>query len=484
MPVIVELRKMSEIKEKLVSVEEDGGEKQHTEGVLFNKDIIQELYAIDTLVVSGVFKYSDKYAIGLKKANGATTYVSPSWIKSLTDGVITIGVPKNSAGDMDMYVEVKGGILLHKDKLTLVKREDLTECSCCGRDIEEDRVLTKEKMCKKCFVEKYYKVNNYSYKPTPIFVGEQLPADVDTPTWYGVELEFGLNSRLSVCKAIASEKIYLKSDASIENGTDGGTEMVTHPHSFQHLMSEESWINKLPIIDCNKSDKNGCHIHVGRTAWATDKHYALTFYLMYEMGQVTGEALSMLEQIGGRKFTNYCMRDIPTTKIHRVKKDGAKSDANRSVWLNERNEATVEFRFFSGTNKAEEMKRYVQLLEAVIKYTKYNSKQVSVTGLVGYVKKYKGKYEQLHTFLESKEFNNTAIVIFKEPIKKGFDMSRLPFDNIYDIITITKRDGTVYKEVDNIYIEGRTMSFKALGASRRVGYTINLSDISSVEVEM
>lgn len=468
----------SAINKTVAKVEEDGQNKLHTEGVLYVDTILDELRKMEFVEIVSTYVYGNLYAFGVKKADGGTTFISPKWVKDVTDGTLTIAEPTNDIPTNSTYI-TQGKVLLHKDNITLVHTDDLKLCTCCGSPIEEDTVLNKAKLCKRCYVDRHFDVKSYSHKPKPIFVGEQLENDADTPVWYGVELEYGLNSKLSICKAIAEHNIYLKSDNSIESGTEGRAEMVTHPYSFKHLMGEDSWINNIDSIDANSSIKNGCHIHVSRTAWKDNKHFALTYYLMYEMGAKNGAEKSMLEILGGRTFTNYCKRDRPSDKIHKITKDGAKS--NGRIWLNESNEKTIEFRFFGGTNKAVEMKRYVQLLEAVIKYTKYHSKRVTITGLGKYIEKHKVKYKELHKFWEANNFQAEATIVYKAPVRKSYLASNVKYSVIMDTVLIEMQNGTVYDNVTGIHVDGSTLYFRK---ANRDSMSVQFDDVKRVEVEV
>ena len=479
MMLVVQLKSIPNVAKLLVSVEEDGKELKHTDGVLFSPPVIDVLRGMETLEVVAFHKYNSKYAVGIKKADGVVTYISPLWLKSISDGSITVKPTTCDTGNMKAYLEF-GDMLLNMDTTTLIKREDLKVCGCCGAVIEEDVMLNKVKLCRSCFLDKNFNVKNYSYKPEPEFTGSQIKADIENPIWYGVELEYGLNDKMSLAKAIHGEAIYLKSDSSIESGTDGRAEMVTHPHSFNAIMDKDSWASKLDTIDANSSVRNGCHVHVSRTAFADDKHYALAYYLLYEMGQQDGSELSMLETLGGRAFTNYCQRDVPSDRIHRLTKDGAKSK-NRTSWLNENCEHTIEFRFFGGTNKGDELKRYVQLLDATIKYTKYHKKSVSIAGLVSYINKYAKKYAQLDTFLKGNaDIISTKVVTFVEPSRKGFEAAILPYALITDIVSITKTSGTVYSNVSEAFVEGSTLYFRHKGNREEVSFI----KVASVIVEV
>lgn len=476
----VKLRDLDKVKAKLVEVEEDGKKLKHTDGVLFKASIYGELAGMSTIVVKEVNVYGDNFAFGVVKPNGAITYINPKWVTDLTDGTLTVKAISNKVSEATRtFMDVNASTFLNKDTLALIKKDSVKVCVCCGAPIENDADLRAAKLCRRCYIDKNFKVHNYSFKPAPDFTGAQLAVDVDNPIWFGVELEYGIHSKMSLLKATKGQKLYFKADTSIKNGDEGGVEVVTHPHSFSNLMGDDSWVNKIGGINCNSSTSNGCHIHVGRTAWATDKHYALTHFLMFEMGNLNVGDRSMLEHIGGRKFTGYCDILQPTEKIHQVKKDGIKN-GSRSVWLNENNAATIEFRFFGGTNDPKQVKRYVQLLEAVIKYTKHHAKTVSVNGLVAYVKKYKVKYAELFAFLEANNFNVNATVTYTQPKKRDYSINKLPITAVADIISMTVRGATdPITDVSKAYVDGAHIYY----SKNNRGHSIKIALIISVTTE-
>lgn len=452
--------------------EEDG--QFHCEGVLYKPSVIEELRGMDKLVIKDFYYYSDKYAIGIEKANGVTTYISPKWVEEITDGTTTLKTLKTTAKKMSGYVEFKTGYLYKEADMTIVKKDTLPLCD-CGTFIHDDKELLALGICSKCYVAKHFNVRNYSYKPKPKFTGTQIASNNGNEVWYGVELEYGLNDKLAISKLVAKHNIYLKSDASINGGSEGGAEMVTHPYSFSGLMSGNSWVDELDTIDCNDSNNNGCHIHVGRTAWVDDKHFALTYFLMYELA-----TLGLLEQIGDRPFNNYCELNTPIERIHQVKKEKvAGMSKARGLWCNENNDATVEFRFFNGTNDPKQLKRYVQLLEGVIKYTKFHTKTVTTQGLFAYIRKHATKYAELNEFTSSWDITNKTVT-YTEPRRKDVDFSKLTILEIPFIAVLETHDGEVHDSVTGAYVDGTTLYYRNNNSSK----SVRLNAVKKVTLEV
>ncbi len=220
-------------------------------------------------------------------------------------------------------------------------------------------------------------------------------------------------------------------------------------------MSKDSWVNSIDKIDCNTSTDNGCHIHVSRTAFIDDKHYALTYHLLHSMAKG-----GILEEIGGREFTDYCNLDTVPPKIHKHTKT-KKEEGSRSMWCNETVENTVEFRFFLTTNDPKQLKRYIQLLDSTIKYTRYHKKTVSFKGLVKYIKKYTSKYKELSKFLEGKTDVEIQSVIFKLPKTKKYLPHTIPHLSIGNIVGI-KHIGATERAVssDSVVVYKNKVTFR------------------------
>ena len=110
-------------------------------------------------------------------------------------------------------------------------------CECCGRIIHDNNTNWQGDMpyCDSCYDEFNDEIEEYSYKPDPVFYG-------DGNRYLGVELEVDCGGKdddnASKLKEIANsihEHIYIKSDGSI----DDGFEIVSHPMTLDyHKISE------------------------------------------------------------------------------------------------------------------------------------------------------------------------------------------------------------------------------------------------------
>ena len=106
-------------------------------------------------------------------------------------------------------------------------------CESCGQIVPESIVCWHSDLpyCERCFDEFEDEIEEYGYKPTPIFYG-------NGKRYFGVELEVDEggkdNDNAAVLKSIANtheENIYIKSDGSLEDGF----EIVSHPMTLEEL---------------------------------------------------------------------------------------------------------------------------------------------------------------------------------------------------------------------------------------------------------
>lgn len=294
---------------------------------------------------------------------------------------------------------------LQKSTNTLIHKDDITICTNCGGVLDDED----EDTCSTCIAEKFFNLHNYSYKPTFNFHGKQVgELNKTNPAWYGIELEYGLKSKSKMAKLVKahSSEVFLKQDSSISGG-DYTAELVSHPCSFSYLKSEDSWLNKIDTLDAvDKPKSNGCHIHVSRTAFKDDRHYAKFKYLIQSN-------IPLLEAIGGRQLTDFCQTSAPKGKIHTTKKDTVGGQRKRVC--NEANSDTIELRFMASTKKSKQALRYLEFLDSMIKYTGYHTNSASFVGYNKYVTKYVRKYENIKSFLAQHEAELAGKVVYKEP---------------------------------------------------------------------
>jgi len=446
---------------------EDG--KVGYEGIAFNYEALKEhsFMGNNIVTLNSIIEYEDNsFAYSVSNAAGKATFIHFDWLKAI-DGLEI--VENIDVGSNQFKINSKYVINKKTGELKLVQDMNLCGCGQLGTESMPDGGV----LCKDC-VENLVTPRNYSYKPeTYKFIGTQLPKDKATPTWYGVEIE--ISTKKAKLKDFAYKyinNVYLKADTSIR-GSGHNVEVVSMPHSFKALMAEDSWLEGISKLPTNNNVANGCHVHISRTAFKDDKHYSLFYFLLHKMHDVA-------TVIGGRELTDYC-KLRPNGKVHnKTKKD---KGGDRSVFLNESNNDTVEARFFIGTTSTKDLKSYIQLLESLIKYTKYHSETVSSKGWFEYVTKKPAKYYELLAKLNEiprERFVHT--VTYKEPklIKKLLmSLSVADFGKIASILT---KDGKELRidNVYNVYLNDRILAFKKTDG--RSG-EISFDDIKEITIE-
>lgn len=323
------------------------------------------------------------------------------------DATLTKYVSDDDCSNGDIW-ETKEGVLVHKlwikdftvtnDYINyrgttytlLLNKSRSSRCTECSSMTTHESGL-----CTACFIRKYTNINSYSFKPKPIFYGEQLELDKRNPVWYGIELEHSATNDKNVAEYNYKHNkdkpyFYMKSDSSIYS-SNIPFEMVTHPHSFKELMASE-WLehlNELKVL--NNSDtrvKNGCHIHISNTAFVDDSHYSRWYFFVYSL------ASGILQRIANRELTSYC-QNVKYDTIYNKELVQKGSECAREVIINERNNKTREVRVFSTTTDPKVLKSYIQFLESTIKYSKYAKDTLCYDDYVAYIVKYASKYQEL-----------------------------------------------------------------------------------------
>jgi len=414
------------------------------EGIKFNYQLLKDngFFKKSHVTVVGTRGYMDTlYAFLIQNKEGAKTLIHSDWIATIK-GETTKANPTVVSTNKSFITTT---YLIDFKTAKIIDRASLPVCDCGSMGILS--IGKGKHLCKDC-IDKVTSKHNYSWTPDPYkYIGNQLKADVSNPVWFGLEVEISTSKEdLAVLMSNHKESIYLKEDTSIR-GEGYNVEVVSMPHSFSALMGKGSWLTAIDALHTTDSDSNGCHIHIGRSAFVSDRHYSLFYFLLHKMEQTS-------IKVGGRQLTGYCTMS-PTGKVF-SKANKKENSGNRGVYLNETNEPTVEARFFKGTTNTTNLKAYVQYLESLIKYTKYHAKSVSSDGWFEYVIKKSTKYKELLTVLgEFDEEEKGFVVVYKEPklIKKK--LRTLAYDDFNKIDIIETKGGDTYKDVQVLSISIR-----------------------------
>lgn len=420
----IELLTLEDITAKLETLEYDEEVKKTNELVEFSTELIPVL---GTKVNARLVEIVEFSAISLLvTVPEGTFHVHPSWVANFSDSKSTLA---SSFLQNKRNLKLSAELMVNLDTKELISLKDLAVCSECGEPLDIHGL----DICSSCLTEKHYNVKSHSFTPSYIHYGEQEgKLETTNNAWYGLELEYGLPRKVDMAKLVyASEgpegnkALFLKSDSSITGG-EYRAEMVTHPMSFDYLMSAE-WLNNLSSLQAvDRPESNGCHIHISRTAFKTDKAFNKFKYLLLSNKKA-------LEAIGGRPETSYAKfkaddSERTSTKDRIV---GEKYNA-----INQTHTHTIECRFMASTDNPVQVRRYIQFLDSMVKYTSYHSSTASFEEYVRYVAKYKDKYAIIHQFiLDNEEVFKVGQVTIKSYVKKVIPIEIL---KVSDFMSVTK----------------------------------------------
>ncbi|BDF69475.1 hypothetical protein CE91St41_04540 [Oscillospiraceae bacterium] len=250
-----------------------------------------------------------------------------------------------------------------------------TECTRCGALIRsEDAHYTgddpegEEPLCEGCCTPAAYHraINDYYYKPTPLFYGEG-------GRFFGVELEidgageYGGNAdELLGLANRTDELIYCKHDGSL----DDGFEIVTHPMTLAFHRSRMPWPDILEKAasmgyTSHKARTCGLHIHVNRSTFGEteeeqDARIARVLYFFEKHWEELLKFSRRTERQLKRWAARYGYQEQPMEILDHAKKGFG---GGRYSSVNLQNRDTVEFRIFRGTLKYNTLIATLQLVD-------------------------------------------------------------------------------------------------------------------------
>ena len=232
--------------------------------------------------------------------------------------------------------------------------------------------------CESCYEDRASNrgVNNYSYKPNPVFYGK-------ASHYFGIEIECEPNGIETHELAENIEPImYLKEDGSLGSN---GVEIVSHPMSFDYMHDELDW----SFLDDVKGwiRSYGIHIHVCRTAFKNQYHIekVVNFFALEP------EFINSIAQRSSEQWA----------KIQ--KKKGISNKTDRYTAVNQRNRNTIEFRIFQTSCRKDRVLKNIQFVEAIVQYTKQPIliSEMSRESFGSYVEERKDTYPELFKYIET-----------------------------------------------------------------------------------
>lgn len=455
---------------EIVDYESDTVVGMGTEGAIYDESALN---APDhTYVLHSIDKYPDEYYKEIYVVAGSLLApIHESWIENIIDDNGTVHTIEHSKPWLtSTLIKLSTQYyFLNIDTLELIFNDQC--CTSCGAPLE---TTTEFGICSSC-EEEITNVKNYSYKPDPVFFGTSA-----VNKYYGIELEYGFRSRKEALKVVAphSSALYLKSDSSIRGG-EFQAELVSHPHTFEQLMDPSSFIHTVAKAAVQDREENGCHIHISRSSFTDQKHYALFYFLVYASKE-------FLEFVGGRTLNTYCKYQ-PLGKIYT--KENTPNPADRAVVINECNPNTVEIRIFKSTNNTAEIKRFVQFIDSAIEYTRQAKKQVSLTNYFKYIKSHVTKYDMLMASIANYKGSVADPIVYRAPIIKDIKANSLTLTDLANITAVRTANESIRVDLTTTSLtlrSGTRLEFNGVSEadthSNVRSYAVDLADITTLRV--
>ena len=251
-------------------------------------------------------------------------------------------------------------------------------CEDCGDIISCDDAhsINGDNYCDDCAESNRDVINDYGYKPEPIFYGENAARG-----YYGLELEIDDGyDRQEAARAIqdaGGNCIYLKHDGSLSSD---GFEIVTHPMTLDYHMQQMPWsdiIQAARDYDYTSHDAGTCglHIHASRSLFGDrkatqDLNIAKCILLIdfwWEQCIVPFSRRNYNQLNEWAKKPNACIM-ASDSEYDAICKARLSGEHDRYKAVNLKNRHTVEFRFFRGTLRRETNKASIQFVDTLIKY--------------------------------------------------------------------------------------------------------------------
>lgn len=270
-----------------------------------------------------------------------------------------------------------------------------------------DRYYYRE--CEECNNSGGGHVHNYSYKPSPNFVGQDK-----NNLYFGIELEMEIRSgQLRESSDYIQDKLgewfYMKEDSSINSGGYKGFELVSHPISFSRWADFPLFDSTLDYLrehyHARSWDAKSCglHIHVSRAGFKSGAHTHRWLTLIYknapEMMKFAGRKSDYAKFSDVWKYDEF---DRPYFTLADKVASPRQVMTERYSAVNTQNEHTLELRFFRGTTKPSGVRSAIQLAHASIEYTRNLTLSDVKLGMLGwewfydYVETNNGFYPDLY----------------------------------------------------------------------------------------
>lgn len=251
-----------------------------------------------------------------------------------------------------------------------------------------------------------YGINDYSFKPTPIF---HYKPENSSKIFFGFELEVEaihetISAGVDIIRNYATDDLlYLKSDGSLSDGF----EIVTHPMTHDWAMEKFPWemIEKLRRSGYRSWDTDTCglHVHASRTSFVDRSHLWKWTYLINKNNK------ECIELAGRNSHYAQFWGVKPTSDIVLKKAE----PRERYVAINLHPRDTVEVRIFKGSLRIARVKTALDFMQSTIEFAdKLTIKDASSGKTWGMYKDYVGehaqRFENLHLRLNADKLTDSA----------------------------------------------------------------------------
>lgn len=221
-------------------------------------------------------------------------------------------------------------------------------------------------------------VHSYNYRPTLVFHGTG-------PLYLGIEQEMEFPSAsnssavLEYLRTIDRQEqlFFVKHDGSLHSN---GLEIVSHPMAPEWALTDYPFELQQTLREQRgiPNGNAGIHIHVSRDAFTryhawkfTYFHYANPAFVQAIAGRDPSQWASLKATAAKRRMTKPGAVDIAVNGM-------SISSAIRNKWrggerytaVNQRNEATMELRYFASTTSTEVLRGYIDYVRALYEFTK------------------------------------------------------------------------------------------------------------------
>jgi hypothetical protein len=238
-----------------------------------------------------------------------------------------------------------------------------------------------------------YYIDDYGYKPCPIFLHTDNIKNNNKQLFLGFELEVDFNKKIEtnlklnkVAKNVTSMSkiLYCKEDGSLNNGF----EIVSHPFSFEWWKEHKKDIfNVIKYVRQNNynsllTNTCGMHVHMSRSSFSSLDLYKI-LKLIYNNRSFM-ELFSQRAKHGGFRYSRFDLYNEVSKNTYHIEQYIDKnrnlkiaevlkritSSITRDMAINLKNDETVEIRMFKGTLSCNNFSRNIEFCFALLNFVR------------------------------------------------------------------------------------------------------------------